>query len=85
MNERIPARPVVGSTPEEVEAWLAYYLAEIDAARAAAAKRERLSEAAPELLKAAKAVAYSNGFDAAYPNKMEALRAAIAKATGAPA
>jgi hypothetical protein len=29
------------------------------------------------LLQAAKAVAYSNGFDAALPDKMEALRAAI--------
>jgi hypothetical protein len=35
-----------------------------------------------ELLQAAKAVAFSNGFDAAYPDKLEALRAAIAKATG---
>jgi hypothetical protein len=35
-----------------------------------------------ELLTAAKAVAYSNGFDAAYPDKLEALRAAIAKAGG---
>jgi hypothetical protein len=35
---------------------------------------------APALLQAAKAVAYSNGFDAAYPDKLEALRAAV-KAT----
>lgn len=38
---------------------------------------------APELLQAAKHVAFSNGFDAALPDKMEALRAAIAKAGGA--
>lgn len=36
----------------------------------------------PELLTAAKHVAFSNGFDAALPDKMEALRAAITKATG---
>lgn len=42
----------------------------------------RLIAAAPDLLQAAKGVAYSNGFDAALPEKMEALRAAIAKATG---
>jgi hypothetical protein len=36
-----------------------------------------------ELLQAAKAVAFSNGFDAALPDKMEALRAVIAKAGGA--
>jgi hypothetical protein len=36
-----------------------------------------------ELLKSAKKVAYSNGFDAAYPDNLEALRAAIAKAGGA--
>lgn len=34
-----------------------------------------------ELLQAAKAVAFSNGFDAALPDKMEALRAAVARAT----
>lgn len=43
----------------------------------------RLIAAAPELLQAAKAVAFSNGFDAALPEKKEALLAAIAKATGA--
>ncbi|OYZ77523.1 MAG: hypothetical protein B7X65_13745 [Polaromonas sp. 39-63-25] len=35
-----------------------------------------------DLLQAAKAVAFSNGFDAAYPDKLEALLAAIAKAQG---
>lgn len=35
-----------------------------------------------ELLLAAKAVAYSNGFDAAFPEKMEALRAAVARTNG---
>lgn len=43
----------------------------------------RVRDVAPELLQAAKAVAFSNGFDAALPDKMEALRAVIAKAGGA--
>lgn len=42
----------------------------------------RLIAAAPELLSTGRAVAFSNGFDAALPDKLEALRAAIAKATG---
>lgn len=42
-----------------------------------AEKAATLFSAAEALLKAAKAVAYSNGFDAALPDKMEALRAAI--------
>lgn len=41
-----------------------------------------LIAAAPELLHAAKAVAFSNGFDAGLPMKLDALRAAIAKAEG---
>lgn len=35
-------------------------------------------------LSAAKAVAYSNGFDAALPDKMQALRAAVDSASGQP-
>lgn len=35
-----------------------------------------------ELVRAAKAVAFSNGFDAALPEKMEALRVAIAQSEG---
>ncbi|WP_395055222.1 hypothetical protein [Polaromonas sp.] len=54
-----------------------------EGARAEALANATLYAASPELLKAAKAVAFSNGFDAALPDKLEALRAAIAKATGA--
>jgi hypothetical protein len=40
-----------------------------------AARQER--ERYEELLKAAKFVAFSNGFDAAYPDKLDALRALV--------
>lgn len=60
-------------------------IVEEDGVSFAAVQRDedaRLIAAAPDLLQAAKAVAFSNGFDAAYPDKLDALCAAIRKATG---
>lgn len=47
-----------------------------------AAQQER--ERYEELLKAAKFVAFSNGFDAAYPDKLDALRAIVRRSPSTP-